>query len=108
MQPGKFLCINKSLCIGYHKSGITVGVLKKKEAIRLACQLSDILITTIRDINTKLCNVSLLISPEMLNKNGSLEITIIPPSNNNDRVKFIIQRTIENIHLPWTKNRIDS
>ncbi|MDI1493718.1 MAG: ComEC/Rec2 family competence protein [Candidatus Liberibacter asiaticus] len=106
MQPRKFLCIKKSFCVGCHRSDVIVGVLKRKDMIRLSCQLSDILITTIRDINTKLCNVSLLITPEILQKQGSLEITIIPPSNDNDKVKFIIKSAIENLHFPWTKHRI--
>ncbi|WP_158402212.1 ComEC/Rec2 family competence protein [Candidatus Liberibacter africanus] len=107
MNPRKFLCINKSFCAGlHHKSGTIIGVLKRKDKIHLACQLSDILVTKIKNMNSQLCNVPLIITPEMLHKYGSLEITIIPSSNDLDKPKFIIKKSIESLLHPWTKNRI--
>ncbi|WP_333947459.1 hypothetical protein [Candidatus Liberibacter brunswickensis] len=106
MNPKKFLCLKKLFCSIYHKSGLVISVLKRKDKIQLACKLSDIIITTIKNINPQLCNVSLLITPEILRKNGSLEIKIIPTFNENDKLKFTIKKSIARNLLPWTKNRI--
>ncbi|MBY7649245.1 MAG: hypothetical protein C4617_01810 [Candidatus Liberibacter europaeus] len=104
IPPKKFLCINKSFCIG-HSSDVVVSVLKRKDSFQLICQLSDIIITTIKGINPESCHNSLLIVPETLQKSGALEITIIPKSHKKDGHPFIIKNTIENLNLPWTRNR---
>ncbi|MBL0848561.1 MAG: ComEC family competence protein [Candidatus Liberibacter ctenarytainae] len=104
LKSGKFLCINKSFCVGHQNNSVVVSVLRKKESMPLMCQLSDILITTIKDITPELCHVPLLIDPEMLKQKGSLEIRIVPPSNKHERVSFIVNHSREGLSSPWHRS----
>ncbi|AHA27693.1 ComEC/Rec2 family competence protein [Candidatus Liberibacter americanus] len=104
MPEKKFICFNKSFCLG-HSKGSIISTIKRKENMQLICQLSDIIITTIKDMKPKLCKASLFIDPEMLQKKGSLEIKILSKENKQDRPVFIVNNAIENIFLPWNKHR---